>query len=186
MKKYLFLAILALAFTSCEDDGFKVKPGTMFRIEPVISTKQSAPTSEVDTIHLSDLEIVKQAVNIAMHYFDTQTNSYVIARGGFSAKDTISAIPALLQDANQIVALDGALLEGYITAYDMVIERELAVNTYDTIAYIPNSQMRVAEVLIREAYANQDESIYDIFNNAFKFIPITGAEWRSLKAENIQ
>lgn len=186
MKKLLFLTILVIAFAACEDNGFFVEPGTMFRIEPVISSKQSAPASEVDTIHFSDLEIVKQARNIAMYYFDYLNNEYMIGRGGFSGKDTISAIPALLQDANQIVALDGALLEEYLTAYDLVIERELAVNTYDTIAYIPNAQMRAAEVLIREAYANQDESIYDIFNEAFKFIPITGAEWRALKAENLQ
>jgi hypothetical protein len=184
MRKLLLLLIIPLLF-ACEEDGFKVKPGAQFRIEPVISSKQSAPAQEEDTIHLSHLEIVKQAVCIVMYYFDTQTETYQVGRGGFSSKDTVSAIPALLQNADQIIALDGALMEGYITAYDMVIERTLAVNTYDTIAYIPNAQMRASEILIREAYANKNAAIYDLFNNAFKFIPITGAEWKELKAANL-
>ena len=111
MRKLLLLLIIPLLF-ACEEDGFKVKPGAQFRIEPVISSKQSAPAQEEDTIHLSHLEIVKQAVCIVMYYFDTQTETYQVGRGGFSSKDTVSAIPALYKMPTKLLPLMVLLWKG--------------------------------------------------------------------------
>jgi hypothetical protein len=55
---------------------------------------------------------------------------------------------------------------------------------HDTIAYIPNSVLRNAKGLIRAAYDKGDyTTVYALFNKAFTFKPITGAEWRALKAK---
>lgn len=57
----------------------------------------------------------------------------------------------------------------------------------DTIAYIPNTILREAEKNIKEAYAQGDyETCYKLFDTALSFYPITGAEWRALKAQGIE
>ena len=55
---------------------------------------------------------------------------------------------------------------------------------YDTVAYIPNSVLLNAKGSIRAAYDRGDyATVYALFNKAFTFKPITGAEWRALKAK---
>jgi hypothetical protein len=40
---------------------------------------------------------------------------------------------------------------------------------------------------IKDALAAQDTVLaYQVFNNRFTFTPITGSEWRALKAQNQQ
>jgi hypothetical protein len=59
-----------------------------------------------------------------------------------------------------------------------------AHSQHDTIAYIPNSVLLNAKGLIRAAYDRGDyATVYALFNKAFTFKPITGAEWRALKAK---
>ena len=54
----------------------------------------------------------------------------------------------------------------------------------DTIAYIPNSVMQDLEQRITAAYdAGDYATCYRLFEDAFVFTPITGAEWLELKAE---
>ena len=60
----------------------------------------------------------------------------------------------------------------------------LRVTTQDTIAYVPNAELEKAEPLVRAAFAKGDyEACYKILEKAYTFIPITGAQWRKLKAE---
>ena len=57
--------------------------------------------------------------------------------------------------------------------------------TWDTIAYVPNAQLEAAEKLVRAAYERGEyDRCYQILEKAYTFIPITGAQWRKLKAEN--
>jgi len=55
----------------------------------------------------------------------------------------------------------------------------------DTIAYIPNSTLIKGLSKIESAYfdGNYDECTR-LFQTEFTFIPISGYEWRKLKAEN--
>lgn len=56
--------------------------------------------------------------------------------------------------------------------------------TVDTLAYVPNKQITDAKAKIDSLFPLEKWSeIYDIFNNAFTFIPCTGAELRELEAE---
>lgn len=53
----------------------------------------------------------------------------------------------------------------------------------DTLAYVPNKQITDAKAKIDSLFPMEKWSeIYDIFNNAFTFIPCTGAELRELEA----
>ena len=58
--------------------------------------------------------------------------------------------------------------------------------TVDTLAYIPNAQRHRAKELIDSLYVlEQWDKIYDIFQNAFTFIPWTGEELRELEKQGL-
>ncbi len=52
----------------------------------------------------------------------------------------------------------------------------------DTLAYIPNSQRQAAYEQIKALWDTENwDAIYEIFQNAFTFIPCTGEEYKALK-----
>lgn len=56
----------------------------------------------------------------------------------------------------------------------------------DTLAYVPNKQITDAKAKIDSLFPLEKWSeIYDIFNNAFTFIPCTGAELRELEKQGL-
>jgi len=201
MKKLLLLLLLLPLFIACEKEvqeptQFRLSPDAKIRIEAVksgtqrvVSDSTDVDSTEIDTIHLSALEVVKQAHSLSYYNDSTMSSSYWQA--GFAGKDTISENPALLRWGEEIITLDGfgvpILVKSFIYAYDMVVERKIGDSRLDTIAYIPNQQMRNAELNIKIALENKDTlAVYDIFNNAFKFIPITGIEYKELKEQGLQ
>lgn len=58
---------------------------------------------------------------------------------------------------------------------------------FDTIAYIPNQKLKDNLKVIQEYYDNkQFDRVYQMFDTAYNFIPITGAEWLQLKKDSIE
>ncbi len=58
---------------------------------------------------------------------------------------------------------------------------------FDTVAYIPNSVVLDARAKITTAFdAGDYETCYRLFDDAYVFLPITGAKWRALKAAGIE
>lgn len=54
----------------------------------------------------------------------------------------------------------------------------------DTLGYIPNAVVRKAEADIKAAFNAKDyDECMRLFREAYVFIPITGPEWRELKAK---
>lgn len=54
----------------------------------------------------------------------------------------------------------------------------------DTLGYIPNAVVRKAEADIKAAFNAKDyDKCMRLFREAYVFIPITGPEWRELKAK---
>ena len=52
----------------------------------------------------------------------------------------------------------------------------------DTLAYIPNAQRQAAYEQIKALWDTENwDAIYEIFQNAFTFVPCTGKEFRELK-----
>lgn len=194
MKNLIYL--IALIFTlaaCCEDEPetkkFKIDMTSKVYIKPGKSTPKSAQRVKSENpAHLSDLDIVRKGTSLGL--FNDKLGSG-IWRAGFAGKDTISETPAFLRYASDILAVDGfdnpIVIPDFLYAYDCVIEIFRNNNDIDTIAYIPNINMRTAETQILQALADKDTTaVYGIFNNAFKFLPITGAEYRELKKQNLQ
>lgn len=183
MKKILIL-IFIVALFACEKDDSKGKldPNAVVSIKPDLSA-----VSTKAAWHLSNKEIVKQARNLS--WYNEQVSASNITRFFVDAhRDTVNV--RLLMWGTDIINQFGEYVTEFINGRDFVIRRNLAGPTqtpvYDTIAYIPQSVIASARAQIRAAYDNSDyTTVYALFDNAFKFRPITGAEWRVLKAQGI-
>lgn len=190
MKKLLFIISIMLLFVACE----KEEPAKVFRLDPdaKVYVKPSAVSKGIIDAknvgeHLTPLEVVKQATFLNGYNFDISNTPIVWTWVG---KDTVSETPALLRWGRDIIYdTDGyghyGLQTEFINSVDLVICRG-EFRQYDTIAYIPNSNVIQAKAAILEALAQKDTAaVYAIFKDAFKFIPISGAEWKQLKAQGL-
>lgn len=193
MKKVLFLAIVAILFgcKSNEPATFKLDPNAMISIKPATGAwgVKSTILAKSTVIHLSALEIVKQTTEIS----SIDTIGGIWARSFAKEQRDTSSTPKLLMWATDVISFDGNLQTGFLgnflQAKDVVfVSYSLSTpQLRDTIAYIPNATLRAAEIIIKQAYIDKNiELMYSTFNTAYSFIPITGAEWRSLKANNQQ
>jgi hypothetical protein len=186
MKKLFILASLVLFFAACEKT-FLMDSTATISIRPDLSAWDSPQRVKGEdqpaaSEYLSPLEIVRQAVGISFQNVALFGNQ--AADRGFAdmQRDTISDPPCLLMYGTDIIRQSGEYTPEFIEGTDCILFRAYN-NKRDTIGYIPNSVMRQAEELIKVAYAANDNlEVYRIFNEAFTFLPITGAEWRALKA----
>ena len=180
---------MMLLFIACESDNskpkFRLDPNAKVYVKAQIDSKKSAD-------HLTPLEVVKKAT--VMNGFNLEVAGTSPITWTWVGKDTISAEPALLRWGTDIIYdTDGygnyGLQREFIYAYDLVICSGAMVNgqpRYDTLAYIPNANITAAREAILEALEAKDTvAVYGIFKDAFKFTPITGAEWRALKAQGL-
>lgn len=183
MKKlfYLLIAVVLIACKIDEPKAFVIKDTDMISIRPATGTTMKVKAETVEA-HLTALEIVKKTTEISFIWKDI--NKAVGRSFASEQRDTVSTIPKLLMWATDVIMLDGTLQTDFITATDVVLVHYES-NTpklRDTIAYIPNSTLRAAEISIRAAHdAKNIESCYSVFNTSYTFIPITGVEWRALK-----
>lgn len=186
MKKTILFLALAAIVASCdpkdEPKAFQIKDTDMISIRPATGTANAPAKVKATEGHLTALEIVKQATTIIYHYNgDKLERSFTKQQ-----RDTVSTTPKLLMWATDVITLNGDLQPEFIEATDVLFvtfETIYSSTPKDTIAFIPNSVLRTAEAAIREAYAAKNiEACYTIFNTAYTFTPITGAEWRTLKA----
>ena len=189
MKKILFFT-LALILISCENEkAFKLDPNAKIFIKPAENGWLSeAQKVKSNSEHLSALEIVKQATRITFYNVPLFGNQS--ANVGFAGKDTTSAIPALLRWGTDIINQNGEYVPEFIEGTDFVLERITNIDkpnqVIDTIGYIPNTILRTAEAQIKAAYeAKDNKEVYRIFDENFRFLPITGAEWRALKSQGL-
>jgi hypothetical protein len=191
MKTKLFIIVLvAIAFIGCKTDepkAFKISATDMINIKPVAGTKLKVKSLNDTVAHLTALEIVRETSLIC----DIDTLGSKWTRTFISEqRDTVSATPKLLMWATDVITLDGNLQTDWIKAKDVVFVRSLTPNdihhNLDTIAYIPNSVLRSAETAIKAAYTAKDiDACFTLFNTAYTFTPITGAEWRELKRQGL-
>lgn len=189
MKKLLFF-FLAIALIGCKGnepkkpEKFKIDLDAKVYIKPdnsLLKAPQYILKSNPE--RLTPLEVVKQAYHYK--HYNHRTSSTLIS-SAWHEKDTVSEVPAFIHLGVEILRLDEfgkpIINEDFIYAYDLVIIDKES----DTIAYIPNSNFVNAEIQIRQALADKDTaSVYDLFQNAFKFSPITGSEWLELKEQNL-
>lgn len=182
MKKLLFLAIISLLWSCKATDEptvkkeFKISATDMISIRPAAGTKMKVKAE--NSTHLSALDIVKQTDIISLGTYGGR--SFINDQ-----RDTVSSTPKLLMWATDVISLEGNLQTTFVEAKDVIFARYTLPNWQglDTIAYIPNATLRTAEIAIKSAYVAKDiDACYKLFNEAYTFTPITGAEWRALKA----
>lgn len=81
---------------------------------------------------------------------------------------------------------DGELNEEFIRATDVLFTSDAVDHGGDTVAYIPNRALKEAYVKVLVAYeAGNVEEVYKLFREAYTAVPITGAEYRELKAKGL-
>lgn len=186
MKKILFLLLIIPLVFACEDpkeiEPFKLDTNATIRLIPASSTKSTRSAT------LTDLEVVQQATDI---FF--QWNGETLGRGFSAEQRSVSTTPPFLSmfPEDVVVSETGELNPHFIEAEDVVLCKITIIGdapfqtfTNDTIAYIPNATIRQAEQAIKTAYNGENETaVYALFMSAYKFIPITGAEWRALETK---
>ena len=190
MRKLLLFLTLILAFTSCKksEDMRKVDPNAVILIRPDKAMKTRS--SEGNDKHLSGLEIVKQTdyIDFYSNYFDNFRRDPAGNFGrGFAETQRDYDLPALKMWGIDILLFDGQMRKDFIKGFDHILIsiREDRI-TLDTIAYIPNEVIRLADIAIEKAYNEGNfPEVYALFNDAFTFLPITGEEWRELKEQGL-
>ena len=206
MKKLfllMFAAMTALFISCSKDDKSSYDP---FRPVPIRAA--AGTRAYIQGNLLSGKQVVQQTWGMKGRYPDgtaTQGGGKLFTD---AMRDTINpALKLLMKDVvysrtgEDVKRLDGF----FLTLRDVVFTRGLHIegkdttfcgydddysgvlkyaHAWDTIAYVPNAQLIAAEPLVRAAFERGDyDECYRILEKAYTFIPITGAQWRKLKAE---
>jgi len=188
MKKLILFLAIAAVLASCKTDEpkvFQIDPSVTVNIKGLSSPQKVIGISKVGAVHLSNLEIVKQTY--VMNF--TMPNGGAAGRGfDPMQRDTVSTVPMLKMWGTDILyyecLIDGTQTGDVLLALDFLEATNCVFLNIkgDTLAYIPNAVLRSAETQIKALFADKNyELIYTIFNNAYTFTPITGAEWRALQ-----
>lgn len=198
MKKAIFFLLSVILLVSCKQDepkAFIVDPMATVNLKPQATAWNSKAMKVKSSVeYLSSAEIVKQTTVI--HFTTILYGKPASATRMFdpAQRDTVSAIPMLKMWGTDIIKEDGTIEVGFIEAKDLVLEiwhgwdkgLPFSECKIDTIAYIPNSVLRAAETAIKQAYnANDNETVYRLFNEAFTFRPTTGSEYKALKLQGL-
>ena len=188
MKKIICFLLLALAVAGCEKEvvtpNGKLDPNATINIRPAPGTKLRSASAS-DTTHLTALQIVNMTTNMEFSFEGSRWDR------GFAPLQRDTAIPCLKMWGSDIIDQEGLYHTKFIESSDCILihiyHSDLPDQRIDTIAYIPNSVLSNAKDKIRAAFDAQNYTkCYALFDSAFVFIPITGEEWRELKAINQQ
>ncbi len=187
MKKftYFLVASIILAVIGCQKPVKKnvLDPEAKIYIRPAAEVKSSE-----NPAHLSAKEIVKQTEDISWLVYNS--TSFPVMGFAENQRDTIN--PKFIFWTDFVINYqDTTLYPTILDGYNMVFRRDtnatIQITKYDTIAYIPNRVIRETGLKIKEAFGRGEyDECYRIFDSAYVFVPITGAEWRALKAEGKQ
>ena len=212
IKVFLLSLMACLLLASCEKDKKGLDPNAKISVTGVRSlTKADAgdiPAGGIDGTGITDsLEfITKYAFDCHMVMPGGLTPSRAF---GFTEDDYY-----LLRDlennklkfwGSDAISSDGQLLGPFVATYtdivvvvakwpdgtaamplgfDMVQHDKI---TYDTVAYIPKSVVLEARAKITAAFNDGDfDTCYKLFDEAYVFLPTTGAKWRALKQTGIE
>lgn len=181
MRQVLLIAVMALvSLTACKDKkGQVLDPDAKISLRPAQGVKAENPN------HLTAKEIVEQATDIWFWNYSI-TTANALGRGfAPSQRDLVNF--RLLMWGTDIISREGKYISEFIESEDVILTKEHSdFNGMDTIGYIPNAVLRTAQPLIKMAHSAGDYAkCYELFDKAFTFIPITGAEWLELKRQGL-
>lgn len=178
MKNLLVIFFLVFAVISCEKQPTskgKLDPNALISIRPAVGVKSG---------YLTAKDIVKNTWD--MCWYNPGVAGTLIVRG-FSATQRDTTNVRLLMWGTDIISIEGKYVPDFIEGNNFLLRDDIDMNAfprvYDTIAYIPNSVITEAKGKIKTALADSNYvEVYRLFDEAFTFTPISGAEWRALKA----
>ncbi|MBR6250134.1 MAG: hypothetical protein IKR17_02935 [Bacteroidales bacterium] len=199
MKRTILLLMVGFifAFASCDkdDDNGKLDPNAKIYISGVDKLLKNtrygvdAPLTAHEICRLDSLWLVSDKVNEDGGV--TTSCSYFSFSGESGCTiDTINN--RLVFNAGNINGIDdnwfldpSTGFNDYYIYRDVLVYDERGVATQiglDTLAYIPNAQRQAAYEQIKALWDTENwDAIYEIFQNAFTFVPCTGKEFRELK-----
>jgi len=180
MRNSLFFFIISIAIfiTGCSksDDGNGYDPYRQISLRPAngVLLKSGGEL-------LTAQQIVEQAWEVQLEY-----GGYVGQRG-FSEAQRDLVNYRLMLGSTDIIRYGNELVPDFIEGKNFVLLRyHPETRSKDTIAYIPNSVMRRAEKLIKDAFNRNDyATCYAVMDSSFKFYPINGKLYRELKSKGL-
>lgn len=175
----LLAGVLLVGAASCKKDT----PKRVLDANAAISIRlgdAGARSSEADP--QKRLDLLKRITHIE-GWWDKTSDSWAY---GVDERDKDYNTLRIMMRGDAIINPETKTISrAFIGAWDVVLID--ATLPGDTLAYIPNAVLREAEAKIMAAIEKEDyERVYQIFLDAYQGIPITGAEWRALKAEGKQ
>ncbi len=198
MKKLTLLTMMlfALFVVSCNGKDepkkktFKFDRYAKVNLSPDMNGWKTTPQGQkapANDNHLSALEIVKQT--IMMRFQNKKAFGDEIVSRGFAdeQRDFNPKAPKLKMYASDIINQIGNnppyIIKSFLEAENVVLVRRENIDApFDTIAYIPNSVLRIAEKQIKEAFTQKDyDKVYQLFEDAYTFLPITAEELREIR-----
>lgn len=208
MKRALFAILAGMMLIGCKSDK---RPNLDIYAQLTLNGSTTTPaalqTKTPPEPPYSIQTITKYASNMS---FTRDYPETPYASRGFVRRD-IEAGKLQVGQMDDVVALDknGDYILGWIVTsnmHDVVLracykgneygwpqedwadpEQERFSGKYDTIGYVPNEVIKRAEVAIHAAFdAGDYDECMRLFEEAYVFIPTTGAEWRALKAAGIE
>lgn len=173
MKKITFLLVALLVLVSCEKETVDVVEE--FDYNRMITIK-AAPETRAMTYGLTPLEIVEGTMFMTFYthyYYQTYEEQPLLTVRGFNEETQRDYdIPALKMFGTDVINEDG-----YIPLFTNAFDVYLIGWDRDTIGYVPNEILSEARVKIEKAYAEGDyEKVYELYDNAFMFMPLHAEE----------
>lgn len=201
MKKLLTLLILSSFLFSCKDDDENILDiHTPLAINGQVQTK----STDAEVLH-----VVKNASTM-INNDDTERslgygenylyengitrdieNRRLLFAGGHVIKPNVEGprLGLFITDTRDVIFTsyldaEGNTIDPSTVSIDNIIGLQKG---RDTIAYIPNKILKAAQEAIIIAFEAEDyETCYALFDSAIVFVPITGAEYRKLKADGVE
>lgn len=198
MKTTLLLLGACLILAACKDNkkGSTLDPYARITLNGTTAASAVAKIAPPASPY-SIQTVARWAMDMALY---SPVKGQATSRGIYSRDEVAGKIT--IGDMRDVVDTDGegGYKLGWIVTegiYDVVCRanynaqnldewgdplKDMFSNKWDTIAYVPNSVIRRAEVAIKTAFdAGDYDECMRLFEEAYVFIPITGPEWRALK-----
>lgn len=210
IKVFLLSLMACLLLASCEKDKKGLDPNAKISVTGVRSlTKADAgniPVGGIDGTGITDsLEFITK---YAWDYRST-TSDGLTPQGGYGVDEETYYLLRDLENYKLKFWGGGVVSNGFLGTYvtdridfvvtvakwpdgTAVMPLGFSMSDYDkvkidTVAYIPNSVVLEARAKITAAFNDGDfDTCYKLFDEAYVFLPTTGAKWRALKQAGIE
>lgn len=201
MRNLIIILALIATLGSCNNKNKQLDPDAKLSITGVSSPVKSQNNQGILGTEITDsVEFIlkyawafknsygSRAIGFLDGYMDNR--DFINKKFKFSGNDVINSkgeLAEIVMQCDDFVFTTGLDKNGKAQnpqIAPIATDPEYLRSPLDTIAYIPQSVILTARAAITKAFNEGDyETCYKLFDNAYVFIPTTGAKWRALKAQ---